>query len=381
MKENSRSFYIDWLRIIIVALLIPHHIAITFSHLGDAFVYLPIKDDSLYFYIQSTFLNLWFMRMLFFVSGLSTFYALRKRTNKEYFIERCKKLLLPCAFAVVLICPAMGYFKAITLHDFQGSLIAFYPKFFESIVTYLGWAHFWFLIYLFVFSMIFLAIRVFLINMDNLTERIGGFLSKRNNIIIPMFVFVLLETVFRPFYPGFQTLVNDWANFTVYLSFFLIGYIIASNKNCINAIVNNLRLWTIVGITAAGLFIFLKYAQNNMYSFINYYNDMNYAYQVCLSFIQGFAEYSLVFMFFGISKLHLNKDNTIYRYLSKTSFSLYVFHFLLVNMTMYYMVKLSWHHSAMYLLSIIIVFSLFFILYEFFIKQVSLLRYILGIKK
>ena len=380
MAESSRLYYIDWLRIIIVALLIPHHTAITFSHLGDAYVYLPIKDNSLYFFIQSTFLNLWFMRMLFFISGISTFYALRKRTNKEYFIERCKKLLLPFAFAIALVCPAMGYFKAITLHDFHGSLIEFYPNFFKYIVTYLGWAHFWFLVYLFVFSIIFLTIRISLKNMDALSEKIGGFLSSGNKIIIPMFLFVLLEMLFRPFYPGFQTLVNDWANFTVYLSFFLLGYIIASNTNCINAIVNNLRLLIIVGGSATGLFIFLKYAQNNIDSFISYYNDMTYTYQLCLSFIQGIAEYSLVFMFFGFSKLYLNRENKIYRYFSKTSFSLFVFHFLLLNVTMYYMIKLSYNHFAMYILSIVIVFGLFFILYEIFIKRIPLLRYILGIK-
>jgi len=381
MKESIRLYYIDWLRIIIVALLIPHHIAITFSHLGDAYVYLPIKDNSIYFFFQSTFLNLWFMRMMFFVSGISTFYALRKRTNKEYFKERCKKLLLPCAFAILFICPAMGYLKAITLNGFNGSLITFYPVFFKNIVAYLGWAHFWFLVYLFVFSMIFLLIRMSLKNMDNLTERIGGFLSKSSNIMIPIFVFALLETTFRPFYPGFQTLINDWANFTVYLSFFLLGYIIASNKNCINAILNNLRLFTIIAIVSAGLFLFLKYAQNNIFSFINYYNDKTYTYQLYLSFIQGLAEYSLVFTFFGYSKLYLNKDNKIYRYLSKTSFSLFIFHFLLVNMTMYFMIKLSLNHFAIYLLSIAIVYCLFFILYEIFIKQIPPLRFILGIKK
>jgi hypothetical protein len=86
MSENKREYYLDWLRIIVVALLVPHHIAITFSYIGDAYVFLPIKDASFYFFIQSTFLNLWFMRVLLFVSGISTYYALKRRTNKEYFL-------------------------------------------------------------------------------------------------------------------------------------------------------------------------------------------------------------------------------------------------------------------------------------------------------
>ncbi len=182
--KSTRTFYIDWLRIIIVALLIPHHTAITFSHLGDAYMYLPTKDNALYFFIQSTFLNLWFMKMLFFISGISSFYGLQKRTNKEYFIERCKRLLLPTVFALLFVCPAMGYFKAITINNFSGSLFSFYPVFFKSLVVYLGWAHFWFLVYLFVFSIILLVLRMMLKDIDTIAKKIGAFLSKKNRIII-----------------------------------------------------------------------------------------------------------------------------------------------------------------------------------------------------
>jgi hypothetical protein len=138
MNENKREYYIDWLRIIVVALLLPHHVAITFSHIGDAYVFLPVKDNSLYFFIQSTFLNLWFMRLLFFVSGISTFYDLKKWTNKQYFLERCKRLLLPTVFAIAFIFPIMAYFRALNVDGFQGSLIKFFPVFFTKFETYLG---------------------------------------------------------------------------------------------------------------------------------------------------------------------------------------------------------------------------------------------------
>jgi hypothetical protein len=40
-------------------------------------------------------------------------------------------------------------------------------------------------------------------------------------------VIIVFETLLRPIYPGKQTLVNDWANFTVYLTFFILGYCMA----------------------------------------------------------------------------------------------------------------------------------------------------------
>lgn len=379
--KNKRAYYIDWLRIIIVALLIPHHIAITFSHLGDAYVYLPIKDNALYFFIQSTFLNLWFMRMLFFISGISTYYALRKRNNKEYFIERCKKLFLPTVFALMFVCPGMGYFKALSMNNYSDSLFTFYPVFFKNIVFYLGWAHFWFLVYLFVFSIIFLAIRIMMKKFDTIVEKIGLFLSKNNRIITPLFVFAFFETLLRPFYPGFQTLINDWANFVVYISFFFLGYIIGSNQDCIDAIVSKIRLFIIIASISSVFFIFFKYAQIDITPFSNYYNDMTYIYKAGLSFIQGIAEYSLLLLIFSVAKLYFNRDNRIYRYLSNSSFSLYIFHFILVNLTMYYMIKLPWNHLVLYILSITTVYALFFILYEVILKRTPPLRYICGIKK
>jgi hypothetical protein len=186
VKEPKREYYADWLRIIVVALLVPHHIAITFSHIGDAYVFIPVEDNSLYFFIQSTFLNLWFMCLLFFVSGMSTFHALKKRTNKQYFFERLKRLLLPTAFAIVFICPIMAYFRALNLYGFHESVIKFFPIFFTKFATYLGWAHFWFLIYLFVYSVIFLLLHLLLRNNNKKFENIGIFLSRGRNILLPM---------------------------------------------------------------------------------------------------------------------------------------------------------------------------------------------------
>jgi hypothetical protein len=82
------------------------------------------------------------MRILLFVSGISTYYALKKRTNKEYFFERCKKLLLPTIFAIIFICPFMAYFRAINLNGFQGSPLSFYPIFLPNLKLIWGGAIF-----------------------------------------------------------------------------------------------------------------------------------------------------------------------------------------------------------------------------------------------
>jgi fucose 4-O-acetylase-like acetyltransferase len=380
MAEQKREYYLDWLKIIVVALLVPHHIAITFSHLGDAYIFLPIKDGSIYFFLQSTFLNLWFMRLLFFVSGVSTYYALQKRTNKQYVAERCKRLLLPTIFAVIFICPIMAYFRALNVDNFQGSLIQFFPIFFTKFETYLGWAHFWFLVYLFVYSVIFIILKKLLKNYIQIIEKAGAFLASDKNIILPLFIITFFEMVFRPFYHGLQNLVDDWANFTIYLSFFMLGYVTANSGECFQKIEKNISLFFILGFMAAICTIFLKYAQNNIDIFINYYNNMEYRYKLVMAFFQGIAEYSLVMFIIGIAKKYINVNNSVYKYLSKTSFALYMFHYILVNMVMYLLIKTQLNHYVMYILAIILVYIIFIIIFELILKRIFIFKFICGIK-
>jgi fucose 4-O-acetylase-like acetyltransferase len=381
VAENKREYYLDWLKIIAVALLVPHHIAITFSHLGDGYVYLPIKDDSLYFFLQSTFLNLWFMRLLFFVSGISTYYALQKRSNKEYFAERCKRLLLPTVFAIIFICPVMAYFRALNVNNFQGTLLQFFPVFFTKFETYLGWAHFWFLIYLFVYSIIFLVLKILLGNNMQILDKIGDFLAKGKNVILPLLVITALEMIFRPFYPGLQNLVDDWANFTVYFSFFILGFIMAKSTECLEKIQKNIFIFLVLSCITTVCTIFLKYAQNSIELFIEYYNVMEYKYKLIVAFFQGIAEYSLVMFIIGLAKKYININNSVYNYLSKTSFALYMFHFIIVNSIMYVLIKTQLNHYIMYILAIISAYIIFTIIFELLLKRIYIFRFLCGIKK
>jgi fucose 4-O-acetylase-like acetyltransferase len=320
------------------------------------------------------------MRLLFFVSGISTYYALQKRTNRQFAAERCKRLLLPTVFAVIFICPVMAYFRALNVDNFQGSLIQFFPIFFTKFETYLGWAHFWFLVYLFVYSIIFLVLKKLLKNDIQIIEKAGAFLARGKNIILPLFIIVFFEMVFRPFYPGLQNLVDDWANFTIYLSFFMLGYVTANSTECFKKIKKNISLFFILGFMAAACTIFLKYAQNNIEIFINYYSSMEYRYKLVVAFFQGIAEYSLVMFIIGIAKKHINVNNSAYKYLSKTSFALYMFHYILVNMVMYLLIKTQLNHYVMYILAIILVYIIFIIIFELILKRIFIFKFICGIK-
>lgn len=381
MELKERSYYIDWLRVVVVALLIPHHAAITFSHLGDAYVYRSIPTQSVYYFLQSTFLNLWFMRVLFCISGISTYYALRKRTFREYLGERFRRLLIPTVFAIVFVCPITGYLKAVNSHLFIGSFMIFYPEFFRGFVArYLGWGHFWFLVYLFVFSSILLFLISAFPFLASSFERASCFLSKKKNIVYPIVIFVFLEVLFRPFYPGYQNLYADWANFTVYLSFFLLGYVLSFREQALSA---SSKYWPMfLGLSCMSTLLFMagKYSHDRLPGSILYFQEHPYGYAVLMALLQGLSEYSWVIFFIGVGRKYANKPHRVLSYLSKTSFALYIFHFVILSTVLYYLVETTLHHFVIFALAIGITYVVFFIVFELIIKRVSVLRYVCGVK-
>lgn len=370
--KKERVYFLDWLRLIVVLLLIPHHTAVSFSHIGNGYIYSNEAVDSLYYIIQSDFLNLWFMRLLFFISGVSTFMALKKRTQLEYLKERFSKLIIPAAFVTLCLGPITAYIVEYSKGIFFGSIFTFFPVYLNNITKYLGWAHMWFCIYLFVFSVILLPLFSYLIQRPGITKLISMFLEMKYNYLLPMLIIVIFEIVLRPFFPGYQNLIMDWANFTVYLSFFLIGFIMGQEGDLLSVLALN---WKISGVLAG-----LSTVINIIIKRTEYFQNTNYTVIVLLSFLSGVAAYTWVMFFVGIGKRYFNRTNKYLSNFSKSAFALYIFHYMILTILILFLIKTSLNHYIMFMITCVTTYLLFLILYELIFKRVKILRYICGLK-
>ncbi len=376
MNNDKRVMYIDWLRIVAVILLVPHHGAITFSHLGDSYVQTGEPIGSLYFTIQSTFLNLWFMRLLFFVSGFSTYHSLKKRSKKQFLKERVQKLLVPLLFGCIFLCPLSAFLMVKNTGSFRGNLLHFYPEFFRGFTDkYLGWGHFWFLAYLFVYSLILIACVSCIKDREKYETQISVFLAKHS--LLPLLLVVLLEMIFRPFFPGHQNLYADWANFTVYLTFFLLGYIYAIHKP------NRPKIFAqlVLCLGASIIFFILNRSMIEGGGRIPLYKGHPYGYKVILAAVHGVAEYSWVKLLIALGEWKLDRGGKIHAYLSRSSFSLYIFHYSLLNVVMYFLLKTSLAPYSIFAIGVIGTYVIFALFYKFVIETCPLLRYVCGVKR
>jgi glucan biosynthesis protein C len=338
-SPRGRLACLDWLRFLVVLSLAPFHAAISFTGMGSVYVYdTPVRDILLaggtpvfmgphalsYFTI---FMDNWFMHLLFLVSGIGVALSLRKRSPAQFLGERCNRLLLPLVICTPLVISVQSWLGALSFGRFSGSFLAFFPHFFNGINTgshssgNFEWGHLWFLAYLFVFSA--LALPLFLLirrrgEASRILSVARGFAAVPL-LLLPALWTGLLEAVFRPGWPGFLNLVNDWANFTVYLSFFLAGYLVGTVPELLQATEKHRRAALILGVIA----FLARLATYRVVAVPDGYNAANIIAQA----FRGIAAYGLVLAALGYGQRYLNGQSRMWGIARDLSFPLYILHY------------------------------------------------------
>lgn len=157
-----RKYYIDNLRSFIILLLIPYHAAMAWNIWGEP-NYIFFEGNRLLSSIV-VFLSPYFMPILFLAAGISTNYALRKRSMAQYVSERSKRLFIPFVFGTLLLMPPQTYLADKFNYGYSGSLFNHYRVFFTKFTDLTGAdggfsvGQFWFVLYLFVISLVAAAI-------------------------------------------------------------------------------------------------------------------------------------------------------------------------------------------------------------------------------
>lgn len=146
---------IDNLRWMTILLLFPYHTFTLYNNWGEN--YYVHMEESFVLSLLVKICQPWFMPLLFVLAGVSTVYALERRTPGQYLKERVTKLLVPLVSGILLVVPSLTYFAERFHNGYTGGYLEQYRLFFSKtdLVGYTGGftpAHLWFLSYLFVVS-------------------------------------------------------------------------------------------------------------------------------------------------------------------------------------------------------------------------------------
>jgi hypothetical protein len=302
----------------------------------------------------------WFMPLLFLLAGVSSAYALKKRTAMEYLKERVFKLLIPLVFGVLLLVPVQTYFAEVFHNGYTGNYFEQYILFFTKPTDLSGYsggftpAHLWFILYLFVISIVALPVMY---STQKSKEKLS--LDK-----IPLPALLLFFII-----PGVSQIILDidGKSFGEYMAWFLIGYFLISD----DAVQEKLQKYRflLLGLDVPFMVIapFAGKAIEN-------YN------QILYEFVYFIYAWVMILAVLGLGKQYLNFTNGVTAYLSKSSFGVYVIHQQWIVITAYFV--LMWiENIPLQMISIILASVVFTFLTNEVLKRFPVTRFVFGFKK
>jgi glucans biosynthesis protein C len=361
---SERRYDLDWLRVLGVLLLVPFHVALIF--VLDPYAVMFIKDvvNSRVLAEATGFVHMWHMPMLFMISGAATYFALGRRSAREYIRERFLRLLVPLIFGMLTFVPFTIYIQ----HSNVLSLQEGYTGFFRIDLTQLDGmngtftpAHLWFILYLFVFSLV--GLPIFLWLRSEKGKRVIKVLGTWMQAPLSLIVLGIPLTL------AAATNILGGFNPLYYFLVFFFGFVLASDARFQQSIDNITWIASAIGIFAAVL---------NMMAPLS--RDAEWTVQwIALGLMYQMGRWALTLAVLGLGHRFLNRTNHVLRYASEAAMPFYLLHMTFSVVTGYFAIQLDVPVMVKYPLIVLVATGLTLIAYEL-IRRWNLTRWLFGMK-
>ena len=365
MRRNE----IDWIRNIGVLLLFVFHTASIFTYYEPWYICSYSKS----WLATIIFISCipWHMPILFFLAGASTRFSLRNRSGEKYIWERVKRLLIPFILGMLILVPPQGYFARVSRGKPVGNYFQQWKYFWTTIsdIPYdggLGPAHLWFILYLFIISIVaLLIIRSF--RRDGMKR----FLLKLKDKLTSKYSFIFTILIF--FIADMTPLAIAQKNILTFLIVFLVGYIVYGDNDYLKYMDKNKGkslIMTLIFLTIYIIVILYNYNLNN---------NGNLGLKVLLSIMKNGIMITTIVAIIGYGGKYLNRGGKVLDYLNRACFPIYILHQTIIVIISYYLLNYT---LPMYLSILIIIVSSVLITFGIYevVKRIKIIRFLIGIK-
>ena len=352
-----RKHYIDNLRWMVILLLIPYHAAMAWNTWGEP-NYIIFEGNRLLSSLI-VFFSPFIMPLLFILAGISTKYALIKRSYGEYVIERVKRLIVPLLSGVILIMPVMTFIADRYNCGYDGSFISHYGTFFTKFTDLTGadggfsLGQFWFLLYLFVISLLALGLIA--------VQRKA---VPRDNVVFPLWYVILLGLPLSFLHDLLSIGGKSLVEFT-YL--FIVGFYVLSSDAIIEKLRQRRRIFLIIGLVSSLVNIILF-----IWTDIDKLKSLN-------TFANFVAEWFMILALLGYGKSTFDMADEKTSYLSYISFPFFSLHYIWLVLFQYLTAKFSDNTAVLFIIPVIASFIMTFVSC-FILLKIPPVRFLLGAK-
>jgi len=369
-RKPERRYDLDWLRVLAVLLLVPFHSALIFSHNPGDIVYVKDRLESEPLIQFAYFVSQWHMPLLFIVAGASTWFALKSRTGGQYLKERFTRLVVPTLFGITFLIPPMIYLQFLGQPD-CGSFWQFYPRFFRVDFDDLSGnagtftpAHLWFVIFLFVFSVVALPLFLYLRREPGrrLINRLAGFFERRGAI----FLLALPPAVAAvPFDIGGKSPF-------LYLTFFIYGYLLVSDARFGRALDRHATGALVLGTVATVPFVYLT---------AGHPLPQHPAAPILVHLMYYFSRWCWLVAILRLGRRYLNVNSRLLRYVSEASYPFYLLHFLVNTAIAHHVIRWDAVVAVKYLVITIATVLVTYVVYDLLVKRTRVTRFLFGMRR
>lgn len=364
-----RKHWIDNLRWVTVLLVLLYHVIYFYNNKGvfggiGGFVEDPVKQpQDVVMYI----LYPWFMMLLFLVAGISSRYALGKQSGRQFIKSRTMKLLVPSTIGLFVFHWMVGYFNTAVARGL-GAFDTLPAVAMYFICSLSGTGPLWFIQDLWLFSLLVVLIKK-IDKYDRLWESCG----KANlPIILLLGLLIWLGSQVMIMHPRLESLdglYNLYKPLTYFIPF-LMGYFVFSHDE-VQQRVEKMHLPMLVcAAVACVVLVWTTWGKcNTDPQYLSGWLNCLYAWLMILAML-------------GCFKAWFNRTNSFATYMTRSSFGIYIVHYLIIAALGYQMkMHTSLEPWTMYVILTFAVMLLSPAVYEI-LKRIPFIRWcVLGINK
>jgi glucans biosynthesis protein C len=374
IEKNAavRRFDLDWLRIIAILAVFIFHCTRFFDLYGW-----HVKNPTTYQGVQlwTMFQSNWGMPLIFVISGASVYFSVTHIS--KYIKNKVLRLLVPLAVGVFTHVSIAVYLERVTNHQFDGSFFEFYPSYFHGFYgdggnfAWMG-LHLWYLLVLFVFSIIFLPLFYLLEGpWKNALAWLGDIIAKPGLFYLLALPIMFLAINVSPDSPFGGRNWGGWS-LLCYIPFFLYGFLLISHAGLQTAVKN----WRWVSFGSAiicTISLIYFYTQSGS----GYFGSRQYD---IINGLFGFNAWLWVVTIMGFGMKYLNFPTKFLFYANEAVLPFYILHQTVILIVGYYVTRWEIPDLAKFVFILVGSFTIVMSLYEFFIRRSNILRVLFGMK-
>jgi len=327
------------------------------------------KNTSNIIAIIFEFIHIWRMPIFFIISGFFANLVITRKSLIIWWKNRFLRLVLPAMIFFPIMSLTIPW---IFMYGYTGNINFFFSNEGQP-------HHLWFLYHLFIFVLFSIFIRFFgliiykffkqinLIVVVDIFNKVKSFLGRHifdsRFPVLMIFVFFIFNL-----FSGAELITNPLASGL----YFLFGYRLYKNNLLFDFIKSNWKYYLIGGLTVTIIFFILNTQASNFAK-----EDVRWIPWVILKISSAVL---LSFSFIGLAEQKFSNLNPIVRFISDSSYWVYLIHLPLVAFITFFMFKISIFAELKFLIAIISTSVICLVTYKYLVRH-TLIGILLNGKK